>query len=113
MIRNTDHLTWVTEHMPDESAAALVTFTEQNPHWRGAHWDDCLDVLIDCDAFIEVTEPIFDLMTGPEWAPFPPILTSSIIITLMLSSKQFCEASLGEKVIMVKATIYNNGGWAS
>jgi len=55
-----DALAWVRHNMPNENALALEHFTTANPHWRGAHWEDCLDVLLDSDSHLELTEPLYD-----------------------------------------------------
>lgn len=106
-VRNTEHLTWVLEHMPQESADALITFTKVNPHWRGAHWDDCLDTVIDADGHLDITEPMFDLMEGTN---YPPNLVTAVTITLLWASQAFAEANEEDRATMVKATIANNGG---
>lgn len=41
---------------PDERKMFLDRFTEINPHWRGAHVADVLDVLADSDSHLEVVE---------------------------------------------------------
>ena len=53
----------VERALPAQSAAALATFVGANPHWRGAEWADCLSALYDCDANLEVTEPIYEQLT--------------------------------------------------
>ena len=55
-----DTLMWVRHNMPNENALALEHFTTANPHWRGANWEDCLDVLLDSDSHLELTEPLYE-----------------------------------------------------
>jgi hypothetical protein len=47
--------------------------TEVNPHWRGAHWADCLDVLVDSDSNLEVTPPT--IRPRPDTEMNRPVLT--------------------------------------
>jgi hypothetical protein len=113
--RNTSHLDWVLEHMPDESARALGTFTHINQHWRGAHWDDCLDRIMDADGHLEVTEPLCEaareaIIASGYSKTYPAALTSAVGITLLYASQAFAEATPDEQWIMVEATITNNGG---
>lgn len=46
--------------LPEQSAAALAHFIQRNPHYNGAGWADCLEVLYDSDASLEITEPIWE-----------------------------------------------------
>lgn len=46
--------------LPAESAAALATFVRLNPHYQGAGWADCLEVLADSDSHLDVTEPLWE-----------------------------------------------------
>jgi hypothetical protein len=39
---------------------ALERFVARNPGWNGAHWEDILDVLLDSDQHLELTEPLFE-----------------------------------------------------
>jgi len=106
MPRNTQHLAWVVTHMPKESDDALAKFTKSNPRWQGAHWDDVLDVILDADGHLELTEPMFDMMQGTD---FPPNLVSAVSITLLWASKAFADLPLEHKAMTVRATIDNNG----
>ena len=56
--RQSQRLAWVVEHMPEESKLALARFVKVNPAYNGAGWDDCLDVLLDTDSHLDVTEPL-------------------------------------------------------
>lgn len=105
--RNTSHLDWVLEHMPKESADALAKFTSINPHWRGAHWDDCLDQLMDADAHLDMTESMWERCAE---TVYPASLVSAVAMTLLYASKMFAESDPDMQWQMVEATIRNNGG---
>lgn len=77
-------LAWVRTHMPDESALALDKFLETNPHMRGAGWDDCLDRLIDGDAYLNITEPIHERSDSPQ-----PSLVTAVALTMLYASREF------------------------
>lgn len=64
MTTPTKRLLAVEAALPAEAARALDRFTTMNPHWRGAGWADCLDVLHDSDSNLEVTEPIYETLSG-------------------------------------------------
>lgn len=53
-------LMWVALNMPVECKLALERFCQANYRWRGANWEDCLDVLIDSDSHLELTEPLWE-----------------------------------------------------
>lgn len=53
-----DRLMWVAHNMPEENKLALERFVRVNPSWNGANWEDCLDVLLDSDSHLDVTEPL-------------------------------------------------------
>lgn len=59
-MERTGYLLAIQKHMPKQSAAALEYFTESNPHWRGAQWADALDLLLEADAHVEMTDAIYD-----------------------------------------------------
>ena len=59
-----ERLMWVAHNMPDECALALERFTRANPRWRGANWEDCLDMLLDSDSHLELTEPMYETYEG-------------------------------------------------
>lgn len=93
--------------MPGESAKALLMFTSMNPTWRGAHWDDVLDVLMDSDSHLDVIEPIIEAL---------PLMDARLVRAVVLTalyadpSSFNDEWSLQERVTAVAATITNNGG---
>jgi hypothetical protein len=99
-------LRWVTTHMPKESADALALFTQVNPHWRGAGWDDCLAILLDSDSNLEVTEPMYDDIRLSDMGSLP----AAVALTCFYASKTFAEAPTEIQTLMVAATIDNNGG---
>src|SRR5688500_2089676 len=39
---------------------AYTRFVARNPQFQGADWADCLDRLLDSDAHLELTEPLYD-----------------------------------------------------
>jgi hypothetical protein len=102
MIRNTDHLSWVLDKMPEASRLALAKFTERNPHWQGAHWDDCLDVLIDSDSHAELTEPLY---TAVKETPYEYRRCEAVAITMLYSSQSFAEAPLADQISQVLRTV--------
>jgi hypothetical protein len=109
MTRDTSHLTWVINNMPRESALALAKFTEHNPHWRGAHWDDCLDTLMDSDSHLDLTEPLYEASKETQ---YPGKLVEAIGITLLYADERFATVYSPElQAAAVFATIANNGGW--
>jgi hypothetical protein len=71
--------------MPTECAAALQNFVMVNPHWRGAGWDDVLDVLIDTDNHLELTEPLYEQAEEADVQPLE--LVCPIAITLLWSHR--------------------------
>jgi hypothetical protein len=104
-----DHLTWVREHMPQESAQALTKFLTIDPKWTGAGWDDLLDMMLDADAHLEVTEPLYEFSYGNGLRDMG-MLPAAVAITLLYASKAFAEMTADQQAITVKATIDNNGG---
>lgn len=102
---NTDEsLTWVREHMPQESAQALYKFTGINPRYQGAGWDDCLEVLLDSDSHLDVTEPLYDDTPLARYGALP----AAVAITLLYASEMFAKASPEHQWNMVNATIVLN-----
>lgn len=95
-----ESMAWVIHHMPDEARLALSKFVEINPHYRGAGWDDCLDVLLDSDSHMDVTEPLH--LDGKGSLP------AAVAITLLYASRAFAEAPPEHQKIAVTATIENN-----
>jgi hypothetical protein len=102
VIRNTDHLTWVLEKMPEACALALAKFTQINPHWRGANWDDCLDTLIDSDSHLDLTEPLYDAVKE---TPYEYRRCESVAITMLYSSQSFAESKLADQITQVIYTV--------
>jgi hypothetical protein len=43
-----------------QKAAIIERFANSNPHWRGAHADDILDVLDQSDANLDQVEPFYE-----------------------------------------------------
>src|SRR5262245_30270816 len=54
---DTKLLLGIEAKFPEEAVAALENFTAINWHYRGANWSDCLEVLMDSDSHLDVTEP--------------------------------------------------------
>jgi hypothetical protein len=99
---------WVNAHMPREATDALLKFTSINPHWRGAHWEDCLEVLVDSDSHLDITEPLHE---DERLESYPSRLVECIAQTLIYASKPFSvDYDDDMRVAAVKATIDNNGG---
>ena len=95
---------WVITNMPNEATDALAKFVSINHHYRGAGWEDCLEVLLDSDAQLEVTEPMADAM--PEWGA----LHAAITMTLIYASRVFAtDMTTEQRITAVRATIANNG----
>lgn len=49
---------------PEERSAIVDRFAAANPHMRGAHFDDILEMLVDSDAYVAKTDPFFDTHQG-------------------------------------------------
>lgn len=64
MSTEVDRLLQVEKAMPLHSEWALARFTKVNPHYNGAAWADCLEVLYDSDSNLDVTEPIWEALEG-------------------------------------------------
>ena len=58
----TDRLMWVARNLPEECKLALERFTWVNFNWCGANWEDCLDILLDSDSHLELTEPMYEAL---------------------------------------------------
>ena len=98
----TEHaITWVTLHLPNESAAALDQFTARNPHFRGAGWDDVLDIILDSDADLVWTEPLHEV---DETFPASP-LESAVTTTMAWALDGFVEQPADEQIDYVRALI--------
>jgi hypothetical protein len=46
----------VQKALGDNAAVATERFTNVNPHWHGAYWEDILDEILNTDGFLEFTE---------------------------------------------------------
>ena len=92
---------WVVDNMPTQSAAALAQFTVRNPHFRGAHWDDCLDIIMDSDADLQWTEPLHEVDET-----FPAdVLESAVTTTLAWAVEAFVEQPASAQIAIVRSTI--------
>ena len=63
MTTTTHRLLRTEKVMTDDSRRALAAFVKVNPHYNGAHWADCLEVLVDSDSHLDITEPMYDLLS--------------------------------------------------
>ena len=93
-------LDWVTLRMP-EALDALIRFTELNPNWKGANWDDCLDTLIDSDSHLDVTEPLYE----DEYLRSFGQLAEAVAITLLYASREFRGLDQATQARTVRAVI--------
>jgi hypothetical protein len=100
-------LKWVMKNMPSDASQALAKFISVNPGYRGAGWDDCLERLLDADAHLNVTEPLYE----DEGLKALGALPAAVAITCLYASRAFAEADSTSQRIVVKATIENNDGW--
>lgn len=110
-IEATEAFAWVAEHMPDEQRQALAKFTSMNPGERGIEWWDVLDMLIDCDAHLDIMEPLAERFKEPlaedgdEW----DMLHIYVALTCLYASEAFATTYTDEmRAIAVRATITNN-----
>lgn len=95
---------WVLRHMPDECAVALDEFTQANTGLAGAHWDDCLDMLMSTDAHIDLAGVILDRLDDS----YNEGLVYAVALTLYYASMGFRHLGDDQRTVMVKATIDNN-----
>jgi hypothetical protein len=97
---------WLQRAMPVECDEALRKFVQVNPHQRGIQWWDALSIMSDCDAHLDIVEPLADAMD--EWvSPFHGFVT----YTILYCSKLFAtEYTVPMQVDSLRATIGNNGG---
>jgi hypothetical protein len=56
----TDILLAVQRYMPARSVGALEHFKKANPSFEGAQWADVLDILLENDAHVDLTDAIYD-----------------------------------------------------
>ena len=82
-----DQLLTVEKMMPEQSAQALDTFTTINPSYEGAGWADCLDVLADTDARLDITEPIYEALEGRATEAQRPYI-GLIALTLLFTADE-------------------------
>ena len=103
-------LAWVMKHLPTLASKALDKFVERNRHYNGAHWDDCLDVLIDSDSHLDITEPMSvatymgtdDIILDG----YDPLLVDAVAITIFYADKAFANKyTAAMRAVAVKATI--------
>lgn len=93
---------WIEEHMPAECVLALGGFVAINPQLRGIEWWDALEMLIDSDSHLDVTEPLVEEM--PDWNR----LHDYVAITLFYASLHFRNMDTAQRVMSVRATIEVN-----
>jgi hypothetical protein len=99
--------TWVAEHMPTEVAQALAQFVAINPRQRGIDWWTTLDILCDCDAHLDIIEPVAEVFkeAGDAWT----VLHSYVTLTLIYASRVFSvDWTTEQRVMAVRVTIDNN-----
>ena len=68
------------EHMPAQSRDALEHFLVDNPRMQGAHWADVLDMLLDADAHVNLTDTVYD-----ELRTIVPLGTEGWILPVFLT----------------------------
>jgi hypothetical protein len=99
---------WVHEHMPHEEPRALAQFVAINPHQRGTQWWDVLSILRDCDAHLDVVEPMAEMVKdqGGQWT----VLHSFVTYTMLYASPVFAAWSNDLRVIALRTTLNDGGG---
>lgn len=103
-MNETEAWKWVITHMPDESKDALALFTQLNRNYRGAHWEDCLEILSNSDAELEIIEPM--AIDMDDWSR----LHEYVAITLIFSDRDFVESNTNEeRIVKVRDLVSNNG----
>jgi hypothetical protein len=80
MPERTEYLLGIERYMPRESDLALTYFVQLNPKYDGAKWADCLDVLLETDAHLDVTEPTYEALK-----PIVPIGTEPWILPITMT----------------------------
>jgi hypothetical protein len=80
-------LTRIRDGMPEHSAVALEHFVGLNPNWEGAHWDDVLERLLDADANISITDPIYTALR-PEMSEAQGRYIVPVTLTLFYANKE-------------------------
>jgi hypothetical protein len=53
----------------DERAKIVEVFTGRNPHYKGAHFDDILEMVYDHDSYVSQVDPFFEAHPLQHW-PF-------------------------------------------
>jgi len=90
----------IERYMRIEADEALARFVLTNPHLRGIDWWTALDMLIDADAHLDITEPLAERF--PHWSP----LHAYVTLTALYNSKDFSQEWTDEmRAICVRATI--------
>jgi hypothetical protein len=98
---------WVIKHMPRESAQALTEFVSINTSYNGAAWGDVLDILLNSDTYVSITDLIYQDAEMKDLGMLP----AAVAVTLMLASKTFAtNIDDDTRLMYVRATIQNNGG---
>ena len=90
-----ERLMWVHTNMP-EGTKALENFITVDPRWNGADWIDILDVLLDTDSHIELTEPLYEQAEAAGVQPLE--LVCPIAVTLLWSHRFDSEVVLINEV---------------
>lgn len=96
----TDDIDWVLTHLPAESAKALAHFAELNHRLVGIRWDDALEILIDTDCHLDITDPIHQLIDSPR-----PGLVRAVAITLLYADPAFDELNDNMRAVAVSIII--------
>src|SRR5580765_1416808 len=73
----------VTKGMPALSELALTRFVAINQRQNGIDWATALDLLIDSDSHLDVTEPVYEALIGTAIAPEDRGLIGPITVTLL------------------------------
>ncbi len=95
---------WVRDNMPEQSKAALAQFTSVNPHYRGADWDDVLEILLDSDADLQWTQPLTEV--DPTFPADP--LESAVTTTLAWAVEAFVNTLTRTQRVEAVREIINN-----
>ena len=79
MPTNTERLLRTQDVVP--SRAALERFITFNPSYNGAQWADVLDILLDSDSHLDITEPLWDELADQvtdEQRPYIPMVAVTL-----------------------------------
>lgn len=96
---------WVRDHLPQLSQSAINQFVVRNPHYRGAGWDDVLEIIMDADADLQWTTPLEEV---DDTFPANP-LESAVTTTYAWAVEGFVERPALEQIATVRDTINNAG----